>query len=101
MLRTRATRLIYNMRASRAVFQDFWQGNVVFGLFFDCLGLGLGPFGGTNWVLFMGLIAGRRTRRVWVWGIPHGVVKLVSIDRMVPLTFNIVIWVTIKLTTLI
>ena len=99
--------MIYNMRASRVVFQDFWQGNVVFRLFFDWGSLLLGGSGGLpplmrNPIVGLGLIAGRGTRGVrGCWGVPHGVVKLVGIDRMVPLTFYIIIWVTIKLATFI
>ena len=65
--------------------------------------MGVGPFGGTPLicVLIMGLIAGWvGTRRVRGRRVPHGVVKLVGVDRMVSLTFYIIVWVTIKLATL-
>jgi hypothetical protein len=53
-------------------------------------------------MVVMGLIAGRGyTRGVRGRGVPHAVVKLVGIDRMVPLTFQLIIWVTIKLANLI
>ena len=96
------TSLTTYLWTSWTIIEDFRQGNVIFGLFFHWLWVD--PF----WFMWMMLL--------WMWWwiallllwwllllgrcCPHCIIKLVGICYLIPLTFDIIIRMTIKLSVI-